>query len=189
MSDAGYRRQMTALAVVVLGLGAWLLVRHLGPAEEVATPVQAEPETAEAPQPAPGPEPTSEPVAASQPTAPAPSEPEREQTPTPVAAPEDNEAENSAEPPTHVIAAVVQKAQPNIRRCFEKHTKRGPKSGKVVVRFTITEQGRVPQAAIDSSTIGHGATEACIVHAFKVLHFPPRLTPAVVKYPILFEAP
>ncbi|MCC6808435.1 MAG: energy transducer TonB [Deltaproteobacteria bacterium] len=86
------------------------------------------------------------------------------------------------------IARVVKTRMAAIKECYERELKRNPKlAGKVVVRFTIDEEGRVTQASIEENTLGEKAVGACIVSRFERFRFPKPEGGAVpVAYPFIF---
>lgn len=86
------------------------------------------------------------------------------------------------------ITRVVKSRMSSIKECYERELKRNPKlAGKVVVRFTIDEEGRVTQTAIEENTLGDKAVAACIISRFERFRFPkPEGGSVPVAYPFIF---
>ena len=76
----------------------------------------------------------------------------------------------------------------DIKDCYERELKRNPKlAGKIVVRFTIDEEGRVTGAAIEDNTLGEKAVAACIISRFERFRFPkPDGGAVTAAYPFIF---
>lgn len=161
---------MTLLAAAVTLLAVVWVVRHLSSGvqeEPVSTPPPV-------PMPEPEPEPASEPASV-------PAEPAVVAAPQPIVGHDD----------APDIRRVIQKAQPQIRRCYEAGLKSNRKlHGKIVVHFTIVKTGRVAQARIASTTMHHEKTEMCIAHVFYRLHFAPPTNGGIVNvnYPVVFAS-
>jgi hypothetical protein len=76
-----------------------------------------------------------------------------------------------------------------LRACYAKELERKPDlSGKVLVRFTISAEGKVSKAAIDAarSTLDDPAVTRCVVRQFLGLRFPAK-GGAQVNYPLIFS--
>lgn len=62
------------------------------------------------------------------------------------------------------VATIVLSHNPSIQYCYEREIRRNPDlKGKVVVRFTITPEGKAINPKIISSTLGNDAVERCIL--------------------------
>ena len=90
------------------------------------------------------------------------------------------------------IAAVVHREVPAIRQCSES-APAAEGERRVVVLWTITTEGSVESARIESSTLGDEAAERCIVDVVRRLRFSPRHRgtggTVQVRYPFVFSAP
>lgn len=77
-----------------------------------------------------------------------------------------------------------------IRTCYEQALMRKPKlQGRVVIKWTISPTGPVRVADRQSSTIGDGTLEACVLEIVRAMSFPAAANkqPTVVIYPFAFE--
>lgn len=81
--------------------------------------------------------------------------------------------------------AIVRGHLPEIQRCYERGRMDDPDlKGRVTVRITISAIGAVSAARIDSSTLGNGGVEGCILNAVQTWKFPaPIGGSAVISYP------
>lgn len=76
-----------------------------------------------------------------------------------------------------------------IQGCYERELKRNVTlRGKVVVRFTIGETGRVTEVEIDENTLGNDAVVSCIRTTVKLWVFPIKGNECPVAYPFVFQA-
>ncbi len=91
-----------------------------------------------------------------------------------------------------VIDRVIKKNLNQLRYCYEKELKtHADLAGKLVVKFTIDEEGDVSKVQIKSSTLGSPAVSACVLGRFQRMQFP---APAgggivIVSYPLVFTSP
>ena len=117
---------------------------------------------------------------------------------SPIAGAEPTPAAEPAEPlilgsiDKTVIDRVVRRHLNQVRYCYEKELKTyASLAGKVVVRFTIADDGTVSEAEIKTSTLGSPAVEDCVRGRFLRMVFP---APAgggvvIVSYPLVFQRP
>ena len=86
------------------------------------------------------------------------------------------------------IAKVVKSRLTAVKECYERELKRNPQlAGKVVIRFTIEEDGRVAAVTVEESTLGDPAVGSCIVSRFERFRFPkPEGGAVTVSYPFIF---
>lgn len=86
------------------------------------------------------------------------------------------------------IARVVKGRLSAVKECYERELKRHPKlSGKVIVRFSVDEEGRVTNAAVEEDTLGESSVGRCIVERFERFRFPkPDGGVVTVSYPFIF---
>ncbi len=77
----------------------------------------------------------------------------------------------------------------SIQGCYEKELKRNPSlKGKVVVRFSITPQGRSSDIEIEQDTLGNDAVSSCIKTVIRGWVFPFKPESEVpVAYPFVFS--
>jgi TonB family protein len=60
-----------------------------------------------------------------------------------------------------------------VRYCFAREQEQNPElSGRVVVRFTISESGAVSASAVESSSVDSESVERCVVGAVRRWTFP-----------------
>ena len=87
------------------------------------------------------------------------------------------------------IAQVMKQKQTLIKACYEIGLRRSAGiNGKVVVKFTIDESGKVTEASIEESTLGDPIVEKCILRMIERLTFPPPEKGKVtVTYPLIFS--
>jgi TonB family protein len=65
-----------------------------------------------------------------------------------------------------LIRRVVRKHTAQVRACYEAGLARHPDlRGRVVVRFTIAESGKVESSEVESSDLGDAMVGECIAHA------------------------
>lgn len=75
------------------------------------------------------------------------------------------------------------------KSCYERALNRDPSlSGKIVLKWSIVERGRVGEAGVGSSTMGSSEVEQCTVRVLRTLRFPepPSGQVADVQYPFVF---
>lgn len=87
------------------------------------------------------------------------------------------------------IAKVVKSRLTAVKECYERELKRNPQlAGKVVIRFTIEEDGRVTGVAVEESSLGDPNVGSCIVSRFERFRFPkPDGGAVTVSYPFIFS--
>jgi len=88
------------------------------------------------------------------------------------------------------IRQVVQKHIRGVKFCYEKQLANNPElEGKVVIRFTIGESGRVTKFDVEDTTLNNAEVEACILKRVRRWRFPqPDEGPVTVSYPFVFTA-
>ncbi len=89
------------------------------------------------------------------------------------------------------IRDVVHEHRAQIKKCYESSAA-GRKSlgGKVVVRFVISDEGTVSEAAVKEATLDDKGLETCVVAAVKTWRFPkPKHGPAAINFPFRFGPP
>jgi TonB family protein len=86
------------------------------------------------------------------------------------------------------IARVVRGRLTALKECYERELKRNPQlAGKVVVRFTIDEEGRVSQAVIEENTLPDRSVATCVAQRVERFRFPkPDGGSVTVSYPFIF---
>ncbi len=86
------------------------------------------------------------------------------------------------------LAAYVRARKGAIQQCYEKELKRNPSlKGKVVVRFSITTQGRTSDIDIEENSTGNEAVASCIKTTIRGWVFPFKPESEVpVAYPFVF---
>jgi pSer/pThr/pTyr-binding forkhead associated (FHA) protein len=75
------------------------------------------------------------------------------------------------------------------KSCYERALNRDPSlSGKIVLKWSIVDKGRVGEAGVGSSTMGSSEVEQCTVRVLRTLRFPepPAGQVADVQYPFVF---
>ena len=95
----------------------------------------------------------------------------------------------SAEIDRGKLTAYLRARMSAIQGCYEKELKRNPSlKGKVVVRFTITPQGRASDIEIEENTLGNDAVPSCIKTVIRGWVFPFKPDgEATVAYPFVFS--
>lgn len=95
----------------------------------------------------------------------------------------------SAEIDRGKLTAYLRARMGAIQGCYEKELKRNPTlKGKVVVRFTITSQGRASDIEIEENTLGNDAVPSCIKTVIRGWVFPFKPDgDATVAYPFVFS--
>ncbi len=84
------------------------------------------------------------------------------------------------------IQAVVKSRLPEIRRCYERGKMDEPDlKGRVTVKISVSATGAVSSSTIETSTLGNGRVESCIIDAVQGWRFPAPTggTFAVISYP------
>ena len=86
-----------------------------------------------------------------------------------------------------IVARIVRAHRSEIQTCFETRLKDDPRlAGKLVIDFTITSEGKVDPAVLNPrSTLGHPASERCVLDAVSSWSFPKPMdgAPVQVSYP------
>ncbi|HVE87345.1 MAG TPA: AgmX/PglI C-terminal domain-containing protein, partial [Myxococcales bacterium] len=96
---------------------------------------------------------------------------------------------DSANVDRDALARYVKARLKAIQNCYEKELKRNPSlKGKVMVRFTITRQGRTGDIDIEENTMGNEAVASCIRTVIRSWIFPFKPDDDVpVSYPFVFS--
>jgi TonB family protein len=86
------------------------------------------------------------------------------------------------------IARVVKGRLSAVKECYEHELKRNPKlSGKVVIRFTIEEDGRTTGVSVEDNSMGNADVGTCIVSRFERFRFPkPSGGQVTATFPFIF---
>ncbi len=90
-----------------------------------------------------------------------------------------------------LISDVIKRHMNQIRYCYQRELQKNPSlAGKVVMRFTIGVDGKVPKATTKTSTLSNSAVERCIEGRFRRMTFPPPTGGGIVMvtYPFIFSA-
>jgi TonB family protein len=86
------------------------------------------------------------------------------------------------------IQRVIKARTGVFRACYQRELNRTPGlAGKVVIDFTIGEDGTVTSAEVKSTTMNNDAVESCLVRQIRKLRFPAKGTRANVSYPFIFS--
>lgn len=92
-----------------------------------------------------------------------------------------------------IIRRVVRRHLNEVRYCYQKELQSHPNlTGRVVIDFTISADGRVLRAAVDQlSTLGNAEVEHCIAKAIRRWAFPKPKDGGLVhvRYPFVLRAP
>ncbi len=94
--------------------------------------------------------------------------------------------------PQDSVSRIVRQNFGRFRKCYELGLARDPAlSGKVTVAFTVSKDGEVRTATVNSATLPATDVQACTAQAFRHLSFPPPQTgaPVEVVYAIKFQSP
>jgi hypothetical protein len=93
--------------------------------------------------------------------------------------------------PKGVIQSTIREHLGEFRSCYEAGLSRNPKlTGKVVMRFVIDRQGKVPTARALADEMPDAKVAQCLHDAFSRLRFPaPEGGVITVVYPLVFEPP
>jgi len=87
----------------------------------------------------------------------------------------------------NLISRSVKGKIKSIQACYERELKRNPSlKGKVVVRFTIGETGRVSEVEIEEDSLRNDQVVACIRSTIRMWTFPIKDTECPVAYPFVF---
>ncbi|MHB1844298.1 MAG: adventurous gliding motility protein GltG [Deltaproteobacteria bacterium] len=89
-----------------------------------------------------------------------------------------------------LIRRVIHQHRNQVRFCYESELVRHPgMNGKIMVKFVISGNGSVQRAAVDSSTLGNGNVESCIVSRVYQWEFPKPKGGGIVivNYPFLLK--
>lgn len=86
------------------------------------------------------------------------------------------------------INAIIKSKQKALQDCYERELRKNPNlSGKIVVRFTITEDGKVTDVRIESDTMGNPDVADCILARIRRWIFPkPDEGSVTVSIPFVF---
>lgn len=78
----------------------------------------------------------------------------------------------------------------DVVRCYSDRLEQTPTlpSGRVVVRFNVSTEGRVTDASIVSSAIGQPEIESCVTRTLRSAVFPTNESGAQVTYPFVFSS-
>jgi len=89
-----------------------------------------------------------------------------------------------------VIVRVIRSRTNAFRACYERQLQRQPNlGGRLSIAFTIGASGRVTSARVQSSTVGNGSVEACLVRQVQRMRFPAPAGGGSVRvtYPFIFN--
>jgi hypothetical protein len=92
---------------------------------------------------------------------------------------------------TPAVRSVIEAAGPALQACYTAELAAHPDlAGKVLVRFTITHDGRVSRATTKSTSLRHAPTEECLNERIGGLQFPklPDQGVALVTWPFIFPS-
>ena len=90
-----------------------------------------------------------------------------------------------------IIRRVIRRHANEVKFCYERELLRNPELfGRLMVQFTISGQGSVLAAALQTSTINNTTVEQCVVAAVRRWEFPEPAGGgiAVVSYPFVMKA-
>lgn len=89
------------------------------------------------------------------------------------------------------IRDVVDAHRAQVRQCYDRSpAAKRQLSGKVVVRFTISDLGTVSDCAVKEATLPDETVKACLVAEVKSWAFPkPKHGPATINFPFRFGPP
>jgi tetratricopeptide (TPR) repeat protein len=90
------------------------------------------------------------------------------------------------------ISRVIRSQLARVRHCYQRELSMKPDlQGRVVVRFTILENGQVGERSIMSTTLADPRVESCVLEVIGSLEFPavPGGGLVIVNYPFVFERP
>jgi hypothetical protein len=88
------------------------------------------------------------------------------------------------------VLDVIQAHEDSFRHCYETELQRNARlSGKVVLSWSIAEDGAVEETGIESTSLHDATVEACLKARLRPLQFPPPDGGRVrVQFPFVFEA-
>jgi TonB family protein len=88
-----------------------------------------------------------------------------------------------------VILRVFRQRHGQLQNCYELALQRNPAlEGRVILNFTIGEQGKVSEARIGTSTLGDHDVEACLVSRLRAWTFPgPQAGSVQIAFPLVFR--
>jgi TonB family protein len=89
-----------------------------------------------------------------------------------------------------IIRRVIQSHRDQIAYCYSQELTRNPNlSGKVNIKFTISEKGYVTQAQVAATTMNNAAVERCICQKIQTWKFPEPKGGGIVivNYPFIFK--
>ena len=88
------------------------------------------------------------------------------------------------------IRRVMKQHIGEVKRCYEAELEKDKNlAGKVMVRFVIGTDGKVPESGIESTTLKSPAAEKCIADAVRAWEFPkPSGGTVAVSYPFVFAS-
>ncbi len=91
---------------------------------------------------------------------------------------------------SRAILEVVQGAQGGLRRCYEDQLRRNPQlGGRVVLSWTVADDGAAEDVAVEQTTLKDADVEACMKTRVRRLRFPAPHGGAVrVEFPFLLQA-
>lgn len=89
-----------------------------------------------------------------------------------------------------VIRRVIQQHIVEVKHCYEAQLEKDKNlAGKVMVRFVIGTDGKVPESGIESTTLKSPAAEKCIADAVRGWEFPkPSGGTVQVSYPFVLAS-
>ena len=84
----------------------------------------------------------------------------------------------------------MQSAQGGLRRCYEDQLRRNPAlAGKVILSWTVADDGTADDVAVDSTSLKDADVEGCLKTRVRRLHFRAPQGGAVhVEFPFVFQA-
>ncbi len=86
------------------------------------------------------------------------------------------------------VAGVFKRRSSAFRTCYESRLRDKPNlSGKIVIRFTIGEAGRITNIDVASNTTGDSQVGACIVEKVRGMRFDPPKGSVTFTYPIVLS--
>ena len=87
------------------------------------------------------------------------------------------------------IKRIITERVPQVRACYERELKKSPGlGGKVLVAWTIREDGAVASPRVRKNTTGSSKLGPCITKAIAKWHFPKSSSTSDVEFPFVFKA-
>jgi outer membrane biosynthesis protein TonB len=87
------------------------------------------------------------------------------------------------------IKRIITERVPQVRACYERELKKSPGlGGKVLVAWTIREDGTVSSPRVSKNTTGSSRLAPCITKAVARWRFPESSSTSDVEYPFVFKA-